>query len=436
MMRDSSRRTFPKVIKFFVLFYVTGSLLYLTAHLFGVTKGHSPGYGNKHIAPRANTNPSMSSSQLQQHYLGLQRVTWTNRDGSKYETMPEDFMLSKVFSDAMGPSKVIPYYFKATQNDNDDDSFDPEQVTISTLVTHNRFKVLGRLASHYKGPVSAAIHVNDDESKQAILTDLHKLYDQNPDMRRYVDIHLIVDKFDRQFNMWRNVAKFFARSEYIIMLDVDFYLCTDFRRSLNKNPELMNVLRSGRGAVVVPAFEYIKDVDGEDWRLFPQTKADLMTIVDKDKIDMFHRSWKRGHGSTNYTKWYAASEPYKVTDYNYSYEPYVIFKKEGTPWCDERFIGYGANKAACLYEIYLAGMDYWVLPDDFLIHQTHHYPEDTRAKERKYNKKLYDYYREEACLRYARMLIAAGEWNMDKASNVKRECAKIKGFNDVISKVR
>lgn len=45
------------------------------------------------------------------------------------------------------------------------------------------------------------------------------------------------------------------------------------------------------------------------------------------------------------------------------------------------FIGYGANKAACLYEIYLAGIDYWVLPHDFLIHQTHHYPEETRAKE-------------------------------------------------------
>jgi glycosyltransferase-like protein LARGE len=92
----------------------------------------------------------------------------------------------------MGPSKVIPYYFKATLDDNN--SNDPDQVTISTLVTHNRFKVLGRLASHYKGPISAAIHVNDDETKQSILTDLHKLYDQNHDMRRYVDIHLIVDK--------------------------------------------------------------------------------------------------------------------------------------------------------------------------------------------------------------------------------------------------
>ncbi|KAI9303308.1 glycosyl-transferase for dystroglycan-domain-containing protein [Cunninghamella echinulata] len=329
----------------------------------------------------------------------------------------------------MGPSKVIPYYFKA------EETFDQEEVTISTLVTHNRFKVLSRLASHYQGPVSVAIHMNDDDSKQTFLQDLHQLWDSNPDMRKYVDLHLVVDKFDRQFNMWRNVAKFFARTDYIIMLDVDFYLCTDFRKSLKQNPELMDVLRSGRGAVVIPAFEFIKEEDGEDWRLFPKSKSELMSIVKSDKIDMFHRSWKRGHGSTNYAKWYDSSIPYMVTDYNYSYEPYVIFKKEGSPWCDERFIGYGANKAACLFEIYLAGIDYWVLPDDFLIHQTHHYPEDTRAKERKYNRKLYDYYREEACLRYARMMIASGVWDTDRAANVKRECAKIKGFNDVISKV-
>ncbi|CAO3640122.1 unnamed protein product [Mucor fragilis] len=150
---------------------------------------------------------------------------------------------------------------------------------------------------------------------------------------------------------------------------------------------------------------------------------------------MFHRGWKRGHGSTNYGKWYKQTKPYKVTEYNYSYEPYVIFKKEGTPWCDERFVGYGANKAACLFEIFLAGIDYWVLPDDFLIHQTHHYPEDTRAKERTYNKKLYDYYREETCLRYARMMIAADEWDTTKAANLKKECGRIRGFNDVIQKV-
>jgi hypothetical protein len=49
--------------------------------------------------------------------------------------------------------------------------------------------------------------------------------------------------------------------------------------------------------------------------------------------------------------------------------------------CDERFVGYGANKAACLYEIFLAGVQFWAMPNDFLIHQRHPYPENDRRVE-------------------------------------------------------
>lgn len=231
------------------------------------------------------------------------------------------------------------------------------------------------------GPISAAIHINDDEQRDIVLNDLHAMYEGNPHVQRHVDVHLIVDRFDRQFNMWRNVAKFFARSEYLMMLDVDFHLCTDFRKSIRSNPLIMEKLRTGTAALVVPAFEFIEQKDGLDWKTFPTDKKQLLDLVRTEKIDMFHRSWQRGHGSTDYNKWYESDGHYVVTEYNYSYEPYIIYKKEGSPWCDERFIGYGANKAACLYEIYLSGIDYWILPDDFLIHQTHFYLEDTRKKE-------------------------------------------------------
>lgn len=49
--------------------------------------------------------------------------------------------------------------------------------------------------------------------------------------------------------------------------------------------------------------------------------------------------------------------------------------------CDERFVGYGGNKAACLFGIYVSGIDFYVLPDDFLIHQSHAYAEETRKNE-------------------------------------------------------
>ena len=232
------------------------------------------------------------------------------------------------------------------------------------------------------GPISAAIHITDDESKEHVVEQLHRTIQNNPDMKRYVDIHLIVDKFDRQFNMWRNAAKLYARTDYIMMLDIDFYLCTDFRKKILENPNLLQMLQQGHTALVVPAFEYLAQSDGFDSTHFPKDKEALLKeVFDDAKLDMFHRDWQGGHASTNYPKWYLADKPYRVEDYNFSYEPYVIYKRSNSPWCDERFIGYGANKAACLYEVYLSGIDYYVLPDDFIIHQSHEYPETTRKRE-------------------------------------------------------
>ncbi|KAI8145869.1 glycosyl-transferase for dystroglycan-domain-containing protein [Fennellomyces sp. T-0311] len=327
----------------------------------------------------------------------------------------------------MGPVNLKPFYRRAAE------PVDSNDITMATLVTRNRFKVLSRLASHYQGPISAAIHVNDDETKEEVLAELQSVYDSNPDMQKYVDIHMVLDNFDRQFNLWRNVAKFFSRTDYIMMLDVDFHLCTNFRDAIRNDPKIMQMLASGTAALVVPAFEYVDGDDGLDWHKFPTSKSAMLEEVNAGKLDMFHRNWLKGHGSTNYTKWYESSEVYKVIDYNFSYEPYIIYKKEGSPWCDERFIGYGANKAACLYEIFLSGIDYWVLPNDFLIHQTHEYPEATRRKERQYNRKLYSNFREELCLRYARVFVATGEWDSPKADNLREECQKIRGFRSAMN---
>lgn len=74
--------------------------------------------------------------------------------------------------------------------------------------------------------------------------------------------------------------------------------------------------------------------------------------------------------------------------------------------CDERFIGYGGNKAACLYEMYLSGMSFYVLADHFLVHQSHPYEEEARKLERKSNRKIYQDFKEEVCLRFVLGLIS------------------------------
>lgn len=81
-------------------------------------------------------------------------------------------------------------------------------------------------------------------------------------MSKWVDVHLILDNFDRQFNMWRNAARLFARTNYVMMLDVDFAVCTGFRQRLLASKEMMGMLRAGDAAFVVPAFEYVVAEDG------------------------------------------------------------------------------------------------------------------------------------------------------------------------------
>ncbi|KAJ7287252.1 glycosyltransferase family 49 protein [Mycena rebaudengoi] len=342
--------------------------------------------------------------------------------------MSEDLFLSKAFANSMRPSKIVPFFYRATG------TFDKEDITITTLVTSNRFQVFARLVERYPGPISVTIHVRNITSHvHELLDSLHTFYISSPKMASNVDVHLVIDAFDRQFNTWRNIARFFARTDFVMMLDIDFSLCTDFRYALRRSPAAMDKLRTGTAAFVIPAFEYPKYADGTNEASFPRSKDALVSLVNAGRIGMFHASWGPGHSSSDYARYYAAppGEIYKVTTYQSAYEPYVIFKKDGPPWCDERFVGYGGNKAACLFEMYLSGVSYYVLADHFLIHQNHLYEETARRVERKRNRKLYADFKEETCIRYLQLFHINGLLNTTQGHNVQMECKKIRGVSRI-----
>lgn len=362
------------------------------------------------------------------------QLTWTDANGAAHE-LPMETILSKAFSSSSysEQSQIIPYYFKAEQN------MTAEDITIVTLVTRNRIPNLARLATQYQGPISATIHISDDEDGDYTLDILQQAMERNAAMRQYVDVHIVRDEFDRELNFWRNIAKLFARTEYVMQLDIDFYPCTEIRKSVLNNPKAMELLRSGEAALVIPAFEYAKQEDGLDFRTFPKNKPSLVQQYKDNKIEMFHSFWLPGHAPTDYERWTSIEdkkddEIYPVTSYQFSYEPYVIFKNQGSPWCDERFSGYGSNKAACLYEMYITGVDFYVLPNDFIVHQTHAYPDQARNVERYYNRRLYTQFREEVCIRLARRFIAQKKWDDPKSENLREECASIKPYQRAIGR--
>ncbi|GJE93019.1 glycosyltransferase family 49 protein [Phanerochaete sordida] len=392
-------------------------------------------------------------------------------------SIQEGTLLSKAFAQALHPTELIPFYYKATG------PIDASDVTITTLVTSNRYKVLKQLVERYQGPISVTIHiplpppsasVSETATFVNAVQDLDALYASSLHFAAYVDVHLALSPLSsaphassssteggRQFNVWRNVARLFARSEFVMMLDVDFAVCTDWRSvvrnavarargaapttvgsghpesrsssgKLREVQEVFQKMREGAAALVIPVFEYTKQEDGVDQTKFPKDKESLLHLATgrHPKLGMFHASWSPGHNSTDYPR-YLSTPPnsqslYKVTTYQSAYEPYVIMSKR-VPWCDERFTGYGGNKAACLFEIYLSGVDFYVMADHFLIHQSHKYEEEARREERKYNRKLYTDFKEEACLRYLYRFHAAGQLHTPLAANAVEECKKMKG---------
>ncbi|KAF9905272.1 hypothetical protein EC991_001871 [Linnemannia zychae] len=425
----------------------------------------------------------------------------------------EDYMLSKAFNGAMHPTRVIPFYFKASFRDDDDDDdnhqmddhpgaqgsnsdtgsgsqepvkLDPSLVTITTLITPNRYGVFLKLVQQYRGPISVAIHIRKGPEQDAMFHELHAFFRDNAILRKYVDLHVIFDGIDFQLNMWRNVARMFARTDYFMMLDVDFHIPSSLKKNLHYDPRIQQLLASG-AALVVPAFEYKVDQDPKDSKYFPETKAELLPLLEKGHIHVFHDSFPPGHGATDTPRWIKMSQgisdrigrgrvpppkgragfeedyavpdaavdaeddeasaeellrvreeyleheadgerPYKVTKFEPKYEPYVILKKEGTPWCDERFVGYGANKAACLFEIYISGIDFWVMPQDFLIHQYHDYPTTDRKNGRILNRQLFVSFQQEICYRTLDRMIVTGEWYTSKADNLRHQCSDFEGF--------
>ena len=248
----------------------------------------------------------------------------------------------------------------------------PPTFSVATFVTPSRIGQLAALCEHWGGPISVALAVEN----ASVLADpafLHGIRTQMRDISAdaptpcALDMHLVVSKAgEREFNMWRNVARLYARTAHFVFLDVDFAPSRDLRSYLETNADaLVPLLESG--VLVVPAFEASK---GSPRLPIPATKAELLERVRAGHAEMFHSHWVYGQVYTNHSQWTRATELYTISLFSWRYEPYAVGGPR-LPWCDERFIGYGSNKCACSNEWWAAGFTFWVLPTTFAYHQAH-----------------------------------------------------------------
>jgi len=89
---------------------------------------------------------TVSHIEPTQHGQSLQGASSAEPDWSfGWFEMSTSLFLSKAFAGSMHPMKIFPYFYKASE------TFDEDDITITTLVTPNRFEVLRKLAMRYEG---------------------------------------------------------------------------------------------------------------------------------------------------------------------------------------------------------------------------------------------------------------------------------------------
>ena len=106
------------------------------------------------------------------------------------QLVSDDLMFSKLFQYALKPSKIVPYYYRKTHR-----PASHEDITITTMITIERLPVFQNLVQRFRGPVSVALHIMDDDTKADALQQLHVVRQQDPVFRQYVDVHLIIDRY-------------------------------------------------------------------------------------------------------------------------------------------------------------------------------------------------------------------------------------------------
>ncbi|KAL8278811.1 hypothetical protein RQP46_008880 [Phenoliferia psychrophenolica] len=201
---------------------------------------------------------------------------------------------------------------------------------------------------------------------------------------------------------------------------------------------------------------------------WPSKKAVLVNLVSTRvgtvdapsaaTVALFDKGWDLNHGPTNWYLWRkSATDPrlleppdlgggvglgvaggvgggrdvFRVADYDLHYAPNVVVSRKGQPWCTERF---ETMHAACVYQMYLAGAEMWVLPDEWawtvegtekVVEQA---KEDPAQKlKNSISSRLYGKFHQEACMHYGREFLSVQMWDSDKAQHLRQVCARTLG---------
>ncbi|KAF9979224.1 hypothetical protein BGZ73_004110 [Actinomortierella ambigua] len=381
---------------------------------------------------------------MYKHYE-LQRTYDPDLPYSVVSNLSSSVILSKMFTynTPALTDNIKPFFIRA-ENDPDKDD-----ITLATFVPQDDLSELALLADHFSGPISAVLHLDQPidlpGTANPTINRLKTLLAGNAKLRKQVDIHLITTpQTHRQYvtmqqtNLHRNLARFFARTDFVMLLDADGSLpATDVTHQFNKFSPWMEKLRAGN-VFVVPGFNVsmVSETAGESptgantgslvpalkVNQIPKDKNQLKADVVNGKVVLSEKTWKKTIRNVDYNKWATQTRLGAIQNYDPYFAPTVIMRRDKMLWCPERF---GNNQAACLFELYLSGVDFWMLPEDFTINVGTRQEVEMSEREKTITSRLYQKFQEESCLKHARAFYAAGEWESERARHCRISCQKV-----------
>lgn len=92
-------------------------------------------------------------------------------------------------------------------------------------------------------------------------------------------MHVLLSRGNKQMNTWRNIARFYARTDWFVLLDIDMLPCTDFRSKFLNNPTVLTKMRTNQVGFVIPAFEYVKQDENRSIDDYPRDKKASRIII-------------------------------------------------------------------------------------------------------------------------------------------------------------
>jgi hypothetical protein len=251
-------------------------------------------------------------------------------------------------------------------------------ITASTQFSMSKTRLvrLADLASRWDGPISVAVYGHNDSDSETLMAFIRN----SQDTLKHTIVNFITD--DRAsasypINILRNIALEHAPTDNVLLLDVDFIPSVDSHSQLMK--ELASpALAKQFNALILPAFERRLNEGEEEYHPMelldlPASKEVLLSVMRREPgtyLPFDSDRFPKGHGPTNFDKWYTSSEVFQV-NYDLRFEPYFVVSKKHLPPLWEYFDGFGLNKWTWVNELHLAGYNFMVAPNSFLVHINH-----------------------------------------------------------------